>query len=151
MRIKELEKQFRNEESLDEIFDTLKSEIEKVDEWSELLRDNQASNPEMAKQALGELTGVFMRLNVALSVANSEKKNREVRAYNRIKQETEQAGNKFVSASADKQASAEVADYRRIRNYIQGYVESCKSAMSSIQSVLKQIQEEMRLGGKEEA
>jgi len=150
MRIKEIEKLFQDEQNLDLVLEDLKTELAKVDEWAELLRDNQATNPEMAKQGLMELTGIFMRLNTAYSVAITEKKNREVRAYNRIKQETDNAGGKFVSASAEKQASAEVSDYRRIRNYIEGYVEACRSAMSSIQSILKQIQEEMKLSGKEE-
>jgi len=150
MRIKELEALFQDESKLDLVLEEVKGELAKVDEWSEMMRDNQTANPEMAKQALSELTGVFMRLNTALSVAMTEKKNREVRAYNRIKQEAENAGVKFVSASTEKQASAEVADYRRIRNYIQGYVDSCKSAMSGIQSLLRQIQEEMKLSGKEE-
>ena len=150
MRIKEIEKLFQDEGNLDLVLEEVKGEMDKVNEWSGLMKDNQTNNPEMAKQCLSELTGAFMRLNIALSVAMTEKKNREVRAYNRIKQETENAGGKFVSASAEKQASAEVGDYRRIRNYIQGYTESCRSAMSSIQSILKQIQEEMKLSGKEE-
>ena len=150
MRIKELEKLFQDENNLDLVLEEVKTEMAKVDEWSEMMRDGQTQNPEMCKQALSELTGVFMRLNTAFSVALSEKRNREVRAYNRIKQEIENAGNKFVSASAEKQASAEVADYRRIRNYIEGYVDACKTALSSLQSTLKQLQEEAKLAGKEE-
>ena len=150
MRIKELEKLFQDKANLDLVLEDLKREMIKVDEWSELMRDGQTNNPELCKQALSELTGIFMRLNTAISVAISEKSNREVRAYNRIKQETEQAEGKVISASIEKQASAEIADYRRIRNYIQGYVDACKTALSSLQSIAKQIIEESKLAGKEE-
>jgi len=150
MRIKELESLFQEEENLDAVLEEVKTEIAKVDEWAELMRDGQTQNPEMCKQALSELTGVFMRLAPVLSIAVSEKKNREVRGYNKIKMETEQAGKKFVSASTEKLASEEVSDYRRLRNYIQSYVDSCKVALSSLQSTLKQLQEEAKLTGKEE-
>ena len=150
MRIKELEALFQDEENLDAVLEAVKGDFDKVDEWAEMMRDNQTNNPEMAKQGLSELTGTFMRLNTALSLATSQKKNREIRAYNRIKTETENADKKFTSAVGDREASAEVADYRRIRNIIQSYVEACKTSISSLQSILKQIQEEMKLSGKEE-
>ena len=150
MRIKEIETLFQDEENLDAVLNEVKNDIAKVEEWSEMMRDAQTNNPELAKQALSELTGTLGRINTALAVAISEKRNRETRSYNRIKMETENAEKKFVSASADKQASAEVAEYRRIRNYLQAYHDSCKVAISSLQSLLKQMQEEAKLAGKEE-
>ena len=101
------------------------------------MRQGITTNPEEALNALSELTGIYMSLKAVLAIAETEKKNREIRRYNEIKKEIENAGTKFVSVSADKEASSYVASYRRLRNIIQAYTDSCEKAISILQSLLK--------------
>jgi len=148
MRILEIEKHFQSEETLDKVLEALTEDIEKVDYWANVMKQGLTINPEEAKEALNDLTGRFMSLKTVLSIAESEKKNRETRAYNNIRIEKENESKKFVSASADKEASGRIANYRRIRNIIQAYVDSCEKAISTMQSLLKHMSEEMKLQGR---
>ena len=138
MRILEIEKLFQDETTLGQIMEECKEDIELVDYYAnQILKSTVANNPEEAKKALLVVTGVYSNLTTVLSIAESEKKNRQEREYNRLRIEIENAGNKFVSAQADKQSSAFVGDYRRIRNLIEGYVKAAEKQISSLQSVLK--------------
>ena len=142
MRILELEKKFQSEETLDAVLEDLKDDIAKVDYWAGVLRSGLVDNPEEANKALGELTGTYMNLRAVLAIAQYEKKNREVRHYGQLRIDIENQGKKFVSASAEKEASAHVAGYRRIRNLILGYKESAEKAVGSLQSMLKDMTRE---------
>lgn len=137
MRILEFEKLFQSVDTLDKALEFLEDDINRVDEWVKNMKNNVTINPEECKDALMELTGIYANLRTALTIAETEKKNREIKAYNVIRIEAGVAGTKFVSTTADKEASAEVAVYRRIRNIILGYKESCQTAVSSLQSLLK--------------
>jgi len=137
MRILEFEKLFQSEDTLDKALEFLEEDVSRVDYWAKCMKDNITSNPEEAKNCLNELTGIYSNLRTALTIAETEKKNREIRAYNEIRIESGKAGTKFVATSADKQASGEVVAYRRIRNIILGYKEACQTSVSSIQSLLK--------------
>src|SRR3990172_11367051 len=102
-----------------------------------VLKGKLANNAEEAKQALLVLAGVFSNLTTVLSIAITEKKNREIREYNRLRIETENAGNKFTSTIGEKQASEFVGEYRRIRNLVEGYVNGCEKQISALQSTIK--------------
>jgi len=142
MRILELEKLFQTEPTLEKALEELKEDFEKVDYWAGVLRSGLVDNPEEANKALGELTGTYSNLRTALAIATTEKKNREVRHYNQLKIDTENLGKKFVSAVGEKEASAHVASYRRIRNIIEGYKEAAEKDISSLQSMLKDMTRE---------
>jgi hypothetical protein len=150
MRIQDIEKLFQNEETLEQVLVECKDDFEKVDYVADLMKRNITDNPQEAKKALNELTGVFMTLNTVSAVAETEKKNREVKYYNKLRIDTENLGKKFVSSVGDKEASGAVANYRRIRNYVVAYRNDCEKAISTLQSILKQIQKEMGMSGKEE-
>jgi len=137
MRILELENLFKKEETLDKVLEELKADFDKTDYYANLMQTNIVNNPEEVKSALTELTGTFSNLRTALAIAETEKKNREIRAYNQIRIDVENAGKKFISASSEKQASGEVSAYRRIKNLILGYKESAEKAISSLQSILR--------------
>lgn len=142
MRVLELEKKFQQEDTLEEVLMDLKKDFDKVDYWAGVLRSGLVDNPEEANKALGELTGVYMNLRPALAIAETEKKNREVRFYNNLKIEIENQGKKFVSASSEKEASGHVSNYRRIRNLILGYKEAAEKGIGSLQSILKDLERE---------
>lgn len=80
-----------------------------------------------------------------MAIAVTEKDNRELRAYHAKKMALEKAGEKFTSAATEKEASLEVAAYRRIRNIIEAYVESLEKAIGIGQSLLKSVNREMNV------
>ena len=138
MRILEIELLFQKDETLGNILEECKEDFDIIDNISNnVLVSKIASNPEEAKGALLEVTGAYSNLSTVLAIAETEKKNRQEREYNRLRIEVENAGNKFISAQADKQASGFVAPYRRIRNIIGGYTGAAEKIISSLQSMLK--------------
>jgi len=145
MRILEIESYFKDENTLDKVVEEIKEDIEKIDYYANLLKTGVIDNAEEVKKAITELTGIYMSLKPVLAIATSEKENKEVRAYNALRVEIENAGSKFVSAQADKQASGAVANYRRIRNIVEGYVNATEKAISTLQSVLKYLSEEQKM------
>lgn len=147
MRILEVEALFQSEGTLDQALELCKEDFEKVDYWAEALRSGVVDNTVEANKALGELTGTFSNLRTALAIAETEKKNREVRKYNEIRMQVDGAGKKFVSATADKQASDFVSKYRRVRNIVAGYKEACEKDISSLQSILKDLDKDRRSPG----
>ena len=149
MRVREVEKLFVDEKGLDKVLDECKDDFDRINYYTGIMKDNLTDNPEEAKKALNELTGVFMSLKPLLAVAGVEKKNREVRRYDEKKIETENSGKKFTDGAGKQEASAYVANYRRVRNIIEAYVNVAEKAISTLQSLLKFIAEEMKLSGKE--
>ena len=138
MRILEIESAFQDEKTLGKVLELIKEDIELVDYYArDILKTKLANNPEEAKSAVLVLAGVFSNLTTVLSVAMTEKKNREIREYNRIRIEAENVEKKITSAIIEQQASVFVADYRRIRNIIEGYVNGCEKQISALQSTLK--------------
>jgi len=145
MRILEIEKLFAKEETLDKVIESCQSEINQVDYWANCMKQNLTDNPEETKKALNDLTGCYMLLKSVLAIAESEKSNREVRYYDKTRIEIENVGGKFTSASVEKQASAYVANYRRIRNILEAYVNASEKAISSLQSLIKMMTEEYKM------
>ena len=142
MRILEIEKLFETEVTLDKVLENVKEDFTKVEYWAGVLRSGLVDNPEEANKALGELTGCYMNLRTILAIAETEKRNREVKHYSQLRIDTENEGKKFVSASAEKESSAYVSSYRRIRNLVLGYKESAEKAIGSLQSMLKDMKKE---------
>ena len=138
MRILEIENAFKDETKLDTVLDLIKEDIELVDYYArDILKSKLANNAEEAKSAVLVLAGVYSNLTTVLSVAITEKKNREIREYNRLRIEAENAEKKFTSAIGEAMASERVAEYRRIRNFIEGYVTGCEKQISALQTTLK--------------
>lgn len=145
MRMLEIEQLFQSENTLNEVLEQCKEDFEKIDYYAGLMKTNVTDISEEAKKALNELTGTYMSLKTVLSVAESEKKNREIRHYDSIRIEAGKEGKKFSSAPTERQASAYVIKYRRVRNIIEGYTNACEKAISTLQSMLKFLAEEIKL------
>lgn len=150
MKIYEIEKLFKKEKTLEDVLEQCQEDFNLIDEYSQNMKNGVTDIPEEAKTTLNKLTGVFMALKTLSAIAETEKKNREIRAYEQLRIDTENEGKKFVSSVAEKQASVEVAGYRRIKNIINGYLSACEKALSTLQSILKFMGEEMKLQGKDE-
>ncbi len=139
MRILDLEQKFKNEETLGEVLEELQADFKKVDYWSGVRKSNITSNSEEIGKALNELSGCYSNLRTALAIAETEKRNREIRYKEQIRMDTENAGNKYTDSKASTQASAHVTEYRRIRNIILAYTEATEKHIVTLQSILKDI------------
>ncbi|KKL47755.1 hypothetical protein LCGC14_2332380 [marine sediment metagenome] len=139
MRILEIEQLFKSEETLPQVLDGLEDDIKRIDDYASMMKDNVTNNPEEAKKALNELTGCYSNLKTVLAIAETEKKNREVRKFNDLKINfaTSDTEKKFTAASADKESGAFVGEYRRIRNIVEAYAQVCEKMISTLQSLLK--------------
>lgn len=138
MRILEVEQAFQDEKTLNKVLELCNEDIELVDYYANsVLKSKLANNAEEAKSAVLVLAGVYSNLTTVLSVAITEKKNREIREYNRLRIEAENADKKFTSAIGEVMASERVSEYRRIRNFIEGYVTGCEKQISALQTTLK--------------
>ena len=138
MRILEVEKAFQDEKQLGKVLELCQEDIDLVDYYANtVLKGKLANNVEEAKSALLVLAGVYSNLTTVLSVALTEKKNREIREYNRIRIETENAEKKVTDTAKASQASEFVSEYRRIRNLVEGYVNGCEKQISALQSTIK--------------
>ena len=121
--------------------------FDKVEEISGLFATGDVDNPIRCREVLNQATAVYMALNPLLALASSEKDNREVVDYVQAKRKIENAGNKFVATSQSVESSANVATFRRIRNILEGYVESVKASISTCQSNLRSMADEARMTG----
>jgi hypothetical protein len=141
MNIFELEKLLKQDDTLELIFEEIKEIFDKIDYYSRQAFDHQLDNPSVIDKALDVMQGCYGILEPLLAVAETEKFNREERTYCGIKMDKENAGEKFVDASAKKEASNAVAEHRRVRNIIESYVKVCEKAISVLQSRLKKSEE----------
>ena len=142
MRILEIEKNFESEETLDKVLDECKADFDKIDYWSQIRKENVTVNSTEIDRALNELSGCYSNLRTVLGIAETEKKNRHVRFKESLRIDLENEGGKYVDSKAEVQASANIAEYRRIRNIINAYVESCYQHIITLQSILKDISKE---------
>jgi hypothetical protein len=116
-----------------------------IDEISSKLKSGIITTPHEARENLQVLCGSYGFLNTVYKIAITYKNNNEVRKFNLIRNEYEKNPivdekgkmKSFVNATAEREASEFVSDYRRIRNIVQSYVEICTTNIGSIQSILK--------------
>ena len=140
MRILEIEKNFKSEETLDKVLEAVEKDIELVDYWADTRKTGvvQGNSEEIVK-ALNDLSGAYSNLHTVLALAETEKRNREDRKYGELRIQAENNSQKFVSASAEREASESVGSYRRIRNIIKNYVEAAALNINTLQSELKKL------------
>lgn len=134
-----------NEDTCLEVLTNCECYFDKIDDIAGSFANGQADNSVALRGILNDCTSIYLALKPLLALAETEKANREVIYYNKAKIAMEAAGQKFVATAMDKEASAAVGNYRRVRNILDGYVETLKVAISTCQSGLKSIGEENRI------
>lgn len=153
MRIKKIQNHFDNEE-LEKVLESCSEEFNKIERWAGLLKEGLLKhNPSEAQTALSELTGYYMRLNPILHLSEYYANKIETLTRNNFRTECIKEGNKYTTpmdSQAKIKARAEAIDYNRIANIVKSYVEDCKQAIGSIQSLLKDMREESKLSGRTE-
>lgn len=135
-----VEKYFRKKENLEEILKVCRLHLNKIDHYSKILR-LRPDNVGDLENIMIKLVGEQGFLEPILGLAITYKKNEEEKTYMGIKIKIENEGRKFSSAPTEREASAYVAEWRRIRNILQAYVDVCKASISAIQTRLKTVRE----------
>lgn len=143
MTYQELEKMFSSEEGLTELLNSYQQKyFTKLDNIANLFQVGGMQDRGVLDNTLDELTGIYMDLNTVYLMSITEKENRELDFYIAKKIQVENEGNKFVSTSAEKEASASVANYRRVRNIFEAKVQATEKAISTCQSRMKSMTKE---------
>jgi len=139
MRIIEIEELFKKDDTLDQVLDKCQADFDRIDYWSQVRKNNLTDNSAEIGKALNELSGCYSNLRTVLGIAETEKKNRHIRFKESLRIEIEKEGGKYVDSKAEVQASANVVQFRRVRNIINAYVESCDKHILTLQSILKDL------------
>lgn len=142
MKYTEIDKYFETNNSCLEILVQCVPIFDRIKEIGANLRERKYNNPKDISDLLQELCGMIMFLKPIYGVAESAKTENEDRYYNNKKNEIEKEGGKIVSAVLDREASASVAYYRRVRNVVESYISSSEICIISSQCLLKGQQQE---------
>ena len=138
MNIFDIEKKFSSIEAMNELLVFLQKEyFDRISYHAELFREGALSDIGQMQNSLEELTGIYMDLKTIHMISITMKANRELQHYISRKIEIENKGEKFVSSPMEKEASNNVANERRIRNIMEGKIDACSLAISTVQSKLK--------------
>jgi len=132
---------------LEKLLVDYKDTFELVDDYGQQLITGILSTPDDYAKCLDKLTGAYISLEPLYTMAIAYKENEEIKAYVTMKREMEAKGEKVVAASLDKEASASVEIQRRIRNILEGYVESCAKGIGTCQTQLKRFENQWKNKG----
>jgi hypothetical protein len=135
---------FENTEGLEKLLADYKEVFEMVDDFGQQLIQGIPNTPEDYKEILDKLTGAFITLEPLYTQAEAKKLNEELQAYVSMKRDLESKGEKVVAASLEKESSLAVADFRRIRAILEGYVEACAKGIGTCQTELKRLELEYK-------
>jgi hypothetical protein len=145
MRLSDAIVAMKDENTCLEVLTGCQCYFDKIEEISGLFANGGAETQTEVRKILSECTSIFLALNPLLALADTEKSNREVIYYHSRKIAIEKTDVKFVATAMDKEASAHVANYRRVRNILEGYIDTLKIAIGTCQSSLRSLSEETRL------
>lgn len=131
---------FEEEKGLENLLTDYKDTFEMIDDYGQQLIQGILNTPEDYALCLDKLTGAYISLEPLYTRAEAKKLNEELRAYVTMKRELENKGEKVVATSLEKESSLAVAEFRRIRAILEGYVEACSKSIGSCQTQLKRFE-----------
>jgi len=134
-------KYFENEESLDQILVDYKELFEQIEDYGQQLLQGIITTPDDFSSLLNFATGAYSSLEPLYSMAEATKLNEELKQYVTLKREVEAKGDKVVSASLERESSLAVANFRRIRAILEGYVLTTEKIIITCQTQLKRMTE----------
>lgn len=137
----ELEKYFDNEDILDALLQDYKIKFKQVEDYWDSLQKGEIVGYDAIDETLTKLTGLYMELNVIAIIADTEVQKKKGFFNLQFTREAENEGKKVVQSSIDRQVDKAVQPWRRVRNILQAYCDSCKSGKETAQSRLKVFSE----------
>ena len=140
MKYNKLTEYFESEEGLQKLLEDYQDRFELVDDIGNKILQGILSSSEDYRNTLNELTGVYVNLIPIFKFAEAHKKNEELKYYVNKKRELEEEGTKVVASHLDKEASLSVAELRKVRNILEGYVLAAEKGITTCQTQLKRIE-----------
>lgn len=143
MKLTELEKLLNSEDKndLEKVIDELKEDLEKVEYYANtVFKGNLTRNPAEAKDALSYLTGIYMNLNTISELASFKAESIETKSRNKYRIKVNKEKPKYTTTDNEQSKITSRADaliYKRISVILNSYKEDCKTAIGSLQSILK--------------
>ena len=144
MNYTQFSRYFENEESLKQLLLDCQDIFTALEDLTQQLQQNIISSGQEWKDTLAVATGHYAFLTPIYTVAVAIKENEEIRRYIEEKNELEAKGEKAVATHLDKSASLKVAEYRRVRNVLESYVNVAEKIIATAQSQLKRIETEIK-------
>jgi len=135
---------FTDTEGLEKLLIDYKDVFDLVEDYGQQLIQGVLSTPDDYALCLDKLTGAYISLEPLYTMAVAYKENEETKAWITLKRELEGKAEKVVAASLDREASAVVEVQRRIRNILEGYVESCAKGIGTCQTQLKRFEFQLK-------
>ena len=143
-------KYFETPEAVEQILVDYKDVFEQIEDYGQQLLQGVLSSPDDFKTILNFMTGAYVSLEPLYSMAEALKLNEELKAYASIKREAENRGDKVVAANVEREASLAVANLRRIRSILEGYVLSCEKCIITAQTQLKRLEQDSKFKPQEQ-
>jgi len=146
MKYAEIEKYFNGtEEDMVALLKDITPIFDMIDDYSQQILQNVMTTISEYEKAKTQLIGCIMTLNPILSSALTAKKNGMLHYYVDLKREIENKApiadekgklikEKFVDGSTKTESEEHVATYRRVRNIIQGYINSAWAGVNDCES-----------------
>jgi hypothetical protein len=135
---------FDSKEELEKLLTDYKDTFEMIDDYGQQLIQGILNTPEDYVLCLDKLTGAYISLEPLYTRAEAKKLNEELQVYVTMKRELEAKGEKVVATSLEKESSLAVADFRRVRAILEGYVEACSKGIGSCQTQLKRFEFQLK-------
>jgi hypothetical protein len=155
----QIKKYFETEEGLAELLVLLDEKFEVLNNYSEQLQGNVMTQVHEFVTAKEQVAGIKMFLNTIYSESITWKKTKEQQKYMELKVAIENKApvidekgkptkEKFSSAPTEIEASVSVAAWRRIRNLLEAYINSCWDSLKIMEQRIIEIKGENSLNGK---
>ena len=141
---------FESEEGLVKLLDNYQEIFTLLDDISSQLLQGIITTSDQFREILNQATGAYGTLEPVYSLAIATKENIELHYYVEKKREIEGKGEKVVAASLEKESSAAVAEVRRVRNILEGYVSVAEKIIITAQTQLKRIDQDEKYKPQEE-
>ena len=133
------------EEYTQNIMDRNKGLFEKIKEINkDLMENTDIQNMGRYYRHQDILTGIYGTINVVYKQLRAFKENAEAEQYNKLKLTADYNNEKFISAVADREASAYVAPLRMARDIFEGYVETIIRSIDTCRSHIWEYKKEQK-------
>jgi len=150
MKYEKIATYFESSEGLNNLITDYKDIFDQIDDYGQQLLQGIVSTVDDYKTILNFMTGAYVSLEPLYSLAEAHKLNVELGTYVELKRTAEAKGEKVVAANLEKESSLAVANERRIRNILEGYVLSTEKCIVTAQTQLKQLAQDYKYKPQEE-
>jgi len=145
MKIQEIRLKMQSEDGVNEIVEYYQPCFDEIDDIITRLKEDNLSDEKSLLSAQTKLTGLYGTLITPFKVAEATKIHKEAQNFILINEEyeTNNPGAKSLAiGKLDQLTAVKIADWRTLRNILEGYVLAAEKAIITCQSNLKNLKTE---------